>query len=173
MNRKSYQSLKYWRILVLPLVFGPLFLTLLYAIFGPYIGLRFSNLITTVRSHTCVSDPRTTISFSDYEEFQSIRTEANQVWDAILTPNGGRLYQTDSNGRRYGSGISMFHQLHCLQMIRTKLQNLSFSNESYGDPGTRQAQAHQHHLDDDHVMHCLDYVRQVSRLANWLNFELK
>jgi hypothetical protein len=161
MKSNSYQFLNSRRTLLLPLVFGVLFFILLSTIFHPQIRSNFSAMVSTVRSHACNSEPAKMISFSDYDEFQSIGSEADQVWDNIVTPNGGYLYQTESNGHIYGSGISMFHQLHCLQMIRTKIQVLSFPNGSYGPPGTRQTHAHAHHVDDDHVMHCLDYVRQV------------
>ena len=147
--------------LLLPAMFGVLSLSLFYTILHPQIRSKFSAVVSTARFYAGNPGSPNLISFSDYDEFQSIGSEADEVWDSILTPNGGYLYETDNNGHQKSSGISRFHQLHCLQMIRTKFRALSFPNESYGDPGTRQAFAHQHHVDDDHVLHCLDYVRQV------------
>lgn len=100
------------------------------------------------------------IRFSSNQEFEDLSHAGDAAWNKLLTPNGGFLVQkTEEQGEKHIFGITMFHQLHCLQMIRMKWQQLR-SNQSEQTPIP---EAHHHHadVDDSHAEHCLDYLRQV------------
>ena len=76
-------------------------------------------------------------------------------WESVLlTPNGGFLMVEEATGETKGYGVSMFHQLHCLTMMRTMLlgQAMSMAHESYGEAWRR---------DPRHWVHCLEYLTQV------------
>lgn len=60
-----------------------------------------------------------------------------------------------SGGQQYD--ISVFHQLHCLKYVRTYLYEvLQIAQHGPSTEGERTFV----NLPDDHVSHCLDYIRQ-------------
>ena len=98
-------------------------------------------------------------------------------WEAILPPNGGFILaeREEANGSTVtiSTGISMFHQLHCLQIIRKAIQGymgandcMSVEHEQGEDEMTHEHGAtHHDHHDQTHWVHCLDYLAQVSDYA--------
>ncbi|KAI1337278.1 hypothetical protein F5Y15DRAFT_418043 [Xylariaceae sp. FL0016] len=100
------------------------------------------------------------VEFSEHDDYKSLSPEYDYLWEDLLTPNGGFLIQEDPEERQLRKyGIGMFHQLHCLQMIRGSLQVAQVPgavNHAHGQ--------HAHSGDasaDAHVLHCLDYLRQT------------
>ena len=90
--------------------------------------------------------------------------DADVEWETLMMPNGGFISQPDSEGIMRQHGISMFHQLHCLIMIRAEIQRLMTSVQSHN--GTRAGGAKeikQTLREEYHWMHCIDYIRQVRR----------
>lgn len=73
-------------------------------------------------------------------------------WQALLTPGGGFLSVRESNGKVNEYGVSMFHQLHCLTMVREML---------LGQPMSREHETSDWSEDSMHWLHCLDYLAQV------------
>ncbi|CAG8955464.1 hypothetical protein HYFRA_00010330 [Hymenoscyphus fraxineus] len=105
-------------------------------------------------------DPSVEITtiFTEHDRFMSLDHADDSVWDALLTPNGGFFKQPDSNGKMRSHGISMFHQLHCLQMIRAKVQMLTEVTDGHPHLGRGE---HDHILNNSaHWLHCFDYIRQ-------------
>lgn len=138
-----------------------LFITFISLLFR-HLDLSVADTLRIALSPTCEPAGEShTVTFYDYVEFQSIDSASDAAWDNILPPNGGYIYRQEGRGQKQGYGISMFHQLHCLQMVRTKLQTMTSHMAAGGESGQREQHAHQHHVDDDHVFHCLDYIRQV------------
>ena len=56
----------------------------------------------------------------------------------------------------------MFHQLHCLQIIRNHMQELYSKLDARNGMGRKRGVVHGHHLDLGHTLHCMDYFRQVT-----------
>src|SRR5699024_44558 len=88
------------------------------------------------------------------------RESPNQPsWEDILEPlNGhGAIHSTDPSSQI--NGISMFHHIHCLIVIRafvfpeTSL-NMTKNNTQHPQPGNPGRDMH-------HVAHCFDYIAQV------------
>lgn len=112
------------------------------------------------------------VEFYEHDDYKDLSPENDHLWEDLLTGNGGFLVQEDPDEgqlRRYG--IGMFHQLHCLQMIRGSLQ----AAEMPGGSGANHAHGQHAHSGDAsgkaHVLHCLDYLRQVSfSLVVWSFF---
>lgn len=129
------------------------------------------------KSTTGVGDPskNVTMIFSEHDDYQNLSHTYDHLWDDLLTPNGGFLMVTEADQSETAYGISMFHQLHCLQMIRGAIQNLQRRAdknlpEDRAEDSDHAQPPHTHtglapsHQDPDHWEHCLDYLRQVRRL---------
>lgn len=111
---------------------------------------------------TTCQETRIVTKFVKQHQYMNMSSEYDYLWDELLTPTGGLVDAGEGEAGTYG--ISMFHQLHCLQMIRNAFQDLQ-------SPTRRQRPAHHHHVkpnDEDeahppelHWTHCLDYLRQV------------
>ena len=100
-------------------------------------------------------------AFTHQPEWESFSNERDHLWEGLLTPNGGFLVQ-DTEGIKHNVGISMFHQLHCLQAIRTQMQALLPNASNH-------ASAHGGEHDVHHVGHCFDYLRQVGKFHSILS----
>jgi hypothetical protein len=112
-------------------------------------------LTSTVVGPQTLSSPR---------EFFSFVVEDPTGWaPRRLDDNGGYIETRYNDTLTIKVGISMFHALHCVEIVRGKI----LAN------GTEDVHAHhnaQSSLDDDpdaresHVLHCLDYIIQVRSL---------
>ena len=88
-------------------------------------------------------------------------------WESLLLPpNGGMLKVRTRNNTITDYGISMFHQLHCLTVLRglifpetSQHHGLSTSPSHSGDD----------HEDAVHWAHCFDYIAQVRYLSPYEN----
>jgi hypothetical protein len=83
--------------------------------------------------------------------------EVGSTWDLSLTPKGGFLHVQEPIGPPRQYGVSMFHQLHCLDALRAALLGGKHHHE----------EAFIDELDDTmsegaHLVHCIDYIAQVS-----------
>jgi hypothetical protein len=139
--------------------------------------IRFGNPISTVIQHrtdNCgeaeSSQQLTNVVFWEHEEYKNLSRKYDYLWQDLLTPNGGLIKVKEKDQSRHEYGISMYHQLHCLQMIRSAIQDLQSQargddpaehdhTNTLGDQGHSQ---HSHsHPGEMHWLHCLDYLRQV------------
>ncbi|KAG1735271.1 uncharacterized protein EDB91DRAFT_1295469, partial [Suillus paluster] len=78
------------------------------------------------------------LTFNSTERYSTSGTKAWLEWNSLdHFPRGHGFVRLGPNGRAFG--VSMFHQIHCLQMIRLALIN---------GP-------------DDHSGHCLNFLRQA------------
>lgn len=122
------------------------------------------------QSYFCPNPFSVETTFRRYDEFQDISRKGDSHWDSLLTPNGGFVVLDPPSAETYG--IAMFHQLHCLQMIRSTMQSLMNPNMS-ADGQIQHSEHHganhhaNHHANENsHAMHCFDYLRQVRSLAH-------
>ena len=95
--------------------------------------------------HSSYGSLITTLTFTDNQQYTNLSSKYDHLWEEeLLTKTGGFITDPSSGGHDGDpsyAGISMFHQLHCLSMIRMALK----------DSGERMP----------HLTHCLDYLRQV------------
>ncbi|CAG8959441.1 hypothetical protein HYFRA_00001339 [Hymenoscyphus fraxineus] len=86
------------------------------------------------------------------ESFKSAKAAANDTnWKELLSAGEGFLQVQNENGRKVKMGVSMFHQLHCLVMLRDLLLNPTMAHASpTGDWPD----------DNLHWLHCFDYLAQ-------------
>lgn len=67
----------------------------------------------------------------------------------------GFLLLREPSGKIGYYGVSMHHQLHCLKMLRDRIED-KHSNHSH-----EQHEVIDDHVAPDHLIHCLDYLSQV------------
>lgn len=134
-------------------------------------AVRSNQLLAVGRRHTMI--------FKEHPEFQNLNHEFDHFWDDNLPPNlGFLLLFNETENKNAWVGVSMFHQLHCLGMIRGALQGAmreleelveihggahEHNNESHHHhtPLQRRKDVHGDHHDKNHFLHCFDYLRQV------------
>ncbi|MCJ1312069.1 hypothetical protein MMC25_005743 [Agyrium rufum] len=101
------------------------------------------------------------LEFHHIAEYESLSSSNDVLWESLLTSNGGFYSQKDEAGNIDSKGISMFHQLHCLGMLRTALQAAQKGSSS-GDMGSQNGiHKHSDHDEQGHYLHCFDYLRQA------------
>ncbi|KAI1456423.1 hypothetical protein F4805DRAFT_458847 [Annulohypoxylon moriforme] len=88
------------------------------------------------------------------------RKESKNIdwWDNLLTPNGGFLMVKEKDGEINQIGVSMFHQLHCLSMIRAMLLK---GNAHMDHVHVEDRDMNQSAKDRGHFLHCFDYIVQA------------
>ncbi|KAJ5132553.1 hypothetical protein N7448_006711 [Penicillium atrosanguineum] len=96
--------------------------------------------------------PMVFLDISHSGSFQSAEDAVRDPsWQKLLPSGGGFLFVQESDGTVQGYGVSMFHQLHCLSMIRDML---------LGQPMSHAHEASDWSQDSMHWLHCLDYLAQ-------------
>ncbi|KIM96897.1 hypothetical protein OIDMADRAFT_131237 [Oidiodendron maius Zn] len=78
-----------------------------------------------------------------------------EFWDSLLTPNGGFLMVDLQDHKNHSIGVSMFHQLHCLSMIRAVIVTGEMRRHPVESRNMKEMQDH------EHFMHCFDYIVQA------------
>ncbi|APA08442.1 predicted protein [Sclerotinia sclerotiorum 1980 UF-70] len=146
------------------------------------------------------------IVFSEHSNYENLSHVYDELWDELLPENGGflKVISSDVDGeKRIGEekgaageevkknkhkyGITMFHSLHCLGIMRGGVQELFREMEELkmkvgelemGDMGRREKGGteegrtgkrageghhfgHLEHGDPLHWLHCFDYLRQT------------
>jgi hypothetical protein len=97
-------------------------------------------------------------------DYQSLLSQARQVI-AIDGSNGFLRMREEGEEEAVSYGVSMFHQLHCVEMLRAVLRG---KGHQHGVKGRRGLQAPPHQLEEgemsaeEHLEHCLDYITQVN-----------
>lgn len=82
--------------------------------------------------------------------------QGNDTFSSLLLPDNGGLLKVrmfDDPQKISNYGISMFHQLHCLVVLREIILRNSSSKYAEHDPRTAHV----------HWAHCFDYLAQVCR----------
>ncbi|TWU71248.1 hypothetical protein ED733_002341 [Metarhizium rileyi] len=98
------------------------------------------------------------VRFAQHEAYRNLSHEHDRLWqDRLLPPNGGYLTLANGQNRTGRSAIAMFHQLHCLAMIRTEMQRLDDMRlgQTRTPTGSESWQRHR-----ERALHCFDYLRQ-------------
>jgi hypothetical protein len=114
--------------------------------------------------------PVETVNFIENKIYSSPPSaESDQAWDRILPPGRGYVFSPNAHSdfglpqgevTKYGEiySVTVFHQLHCLGMLRTNYWSL-INKMSQEDPedAKKLAEKHRH---NHHANHCFDYLRQ-------------
>ena len=123
-------------------------------------------------STLCVTSYHHDTTFTPHPEYANLSIQYDALWQDLLPSNGGFLIPLDAGSGEGKKGITMFHQLHCLQLLRIGLQKVHHG--AAGEAGgsvemAKDMKGHSMHANDEHYLHCLDYLRQV-RGGTFLTF---
>ena len=162
------------------LVFASLALLVLYSIAFTGTGSRFNELVrakmcnTTIHhgSPTAAIQSSSAMTFHSIEQLEDLSYANDEAWaQAALTRPGegirseGLLWVKYNETYSIPWGVSMFHALHCLQMIRRGVQAGPYGETlDVGNLSEQSTQEH-HNMDPTHFGHCFGYIAQVS---SWL-----
>ncbi|PYH81927.1 hypothetical protein BO82DRAFT_334788 [Aspergillus uvarum CBS 121591] len=118
---------------------------------------NWSSLSQPFQFHVCASEPPPPPPV--IRKFQPLTSKTS--WESLLLPqNGGILKVRTSNNTVTDYGISMFHQLHCLTVLRGLI--FPETTHHHGRPTTSPSHSGDAHEDAVHWEHCFDYIAQVS-----------
>ena len=113
-------------------------------------------LETCVPAKTTHKSPSASVttSFLGQLSLEDPTNASSQTWsEKLLTPKGGFLWVQHNETLDVTWGISTFHSLHCLNIIRSRLLDPSPGPKLY---------VNQRSGSSDHAAHCLDYLAQVT-----------
>ncbi|KAK9771972.1 hypothetical protein AB5N19_06973 [Seiridium cardinale] len=158
-----------WLFVLILLVFPLIVAISLYDALDPV--LAFFGKGTTTPGSVGKKLPNTgtrQMKFSEHDDYMSLSHDFDSLWADLLPPNGGFILRPDKNGVNRKHGISMFHQLHCLGMMRDAVQDMTERLTAAEKPGphghAEKRGSHGLHdplAHDDHWLHCFDYLRQA------------
>lgn len=97
---------------------------------------------------------------SSFSEPPSPKT--NLMWESLYPPQGGFLRHPELSLQR--AGMTVFHQLHCLDGLRHSLFSSAQNTVSVH-------QGDSHDSSPEHIYHCIDYLRQTIMCAADTNLE--
>lgn len=140
--------------------------------------LNSPSLQTTPhQSHDAQTLPTKRMIFDRIPALETLSHDGDKHWGDLVTKQGGFLWVQHNETYGYPWGISMFHGLHCLAMIRSALQDASgnatgmpyhehnqqTSRRNDGHDGEHKThESHAAHAKNmEHVMHCFSYIAQV------------
>jgi hypothetical protein len=130
---------------------------------------------------------RTPVSFN-----ATFQGDSDEVWRRLVPENGGLIdtHSTYFRDHHHGIkapkafdlvGISMFHQLHCLQLVRKSIKQMLRKTKDATESHQQEHTLHGHEefnphsnrmgIQDDHLLHCLDYIAQVNSFYLFTVFE--
>lgn len=127
--------------------------------------------------------PRITTAFRERPVLEDLSPAGDDSWERMALPRkGGFLWVEYNETSNEAWGISMFHALHCLKMLRLVIRNSGLMKSVVGesDPvqhsegGGETGTLMHPDMDPVHIGHCVGYIAQVqSRSFAWhVNFVL-
>ncbi|EMC94970.1 hypothetical protein BAUCODRAFT_520272 [Baudoinia panamericana UAMH 10762] len=141
--------------------------TALVCIFTLILGIQANTGVTYASIHRAHLTKTCPVRFTMRKQYWDLTSDGDTLWDEIIPENGGFIFHSNQSGTPYYTGVSMFHQLHCLQMLRMALvQKQDPAAHQDGHTHRRSAAGkgymhHMHGVKQPHWVHCLDYLEQV------------
>ncbi|KAL8648402.1 MAG: hypothetical protein Q9226_006010 [Calogaya cf. arnoldii] len=107
--------------------------------------------------------PRITTIFRERPILEDLSPSADTAWrQTVLTQRGGFLWVDFNQTSSRAWGISMFHALHCVQMLRDAIKDHNGMKPVVDKKaGNKRAGRKEHPLMDPmHLGHCIGYIAQ-------------
>lgn len=113
--------------------------------------------------------PHTTALFRERPILEDLSPSADAAWEkTLLTRKGGFLWVEYNQTVNEAWGISMFHALHCLKMLRIASRSspmvkslVGVRSEASDHIEQRRATIDHPDMDPAHIGHCIGYIAQV------------
>lgn len=118
-------------------------------------------------SQTTDDLPSITTLFSERPILEDLSPSADDAWEQMaITRKGGFLWVEFNETANAAWGISMFHALHCLKMLRIVIRNSemmkSVASPASNHDGSNDKGTLEHpDMDPVHIGHCVGYIAQV------------
>jgi Mycotoxin biosynthesis protein UstYa len=81
--------------------------------------------------------------------------EVSLLQESNTADKGGFIRLRENDGRVNYYGVSMYHQLHCIKMLRDRIEGNDVGSH------THKRESIDDQVTPDHLIHCLDYIAQV------------
>ncbi|KAK7943558.1 Piwi domain family protein [Apiospora aurea] len=102
-----------------------------------------------------------TKTFEQVSALEDMTHENDEAWTStLMPPNDGFVLVKHNENLDLRVGISMFHALHCLSLVRAVLQDIPSPTHRHGSLGPRGKAGSEHFLQKTHLPHCLMYIAQ-------------
>ncbi|TGO32567.1 hypothetical protein BHYA_0306g00100 [Botrytis hyacinthi] len=125
-------------------------------------AIRHGTCSRVESPHDPYFHPRT---FPDVTPLEDLGIEGDQAWDKLTTRKGGFIWLQYNETFDIPWGISMFHGLHCLQMLRGEFQSqMGLSNGEHHHHKREiatKSDGHGDGADIVHIGHCLAYIAEM------------
>lgn len=130
--------------------------------------LTVSGSTSSTESHEVTESTTTTTTQTELhqnvpnlaQKFSGTLSENDGWATRPLSEKGGLLWVQYNETFQVTWGISMFHALHCVEMLRMSLTGGPMAHSGSGEDST--APMDEEGNDTNHLSHCLDYIAQVS-----------
>lgn len=97
-----------------------------------------------------------TYTMRNFAGLEDLSASSSASWDTTFsTPQGGFLWVKHNETMDVPWGVSMFHAIHCLTLLRGKVQR---------DQSIENATTGHEEFDSTHIGHCFSYIAQVGPL---------
>ena len=139
--------------------------------------IQYPNLRFKCRDASDDRAPHMETTFQKIPALSSLSPLADQAWhQAALTRKGGFIWVEYNETANEAWGISMFHALHCLKMLRTVVQASPAVKERLTDTSPEDKGSSLHDKDHTHppmnmvhIQHCIGYIAQVRLGRSFVN----
>jgi hypothetical protein len=104
--------------------------------------------------------------FRNLEDLEDMSLAGDKIWESMFPKGGGYLYvrPNGSSTRSEAWGVSMFHSLHCLLMLRSGIQGGQLPTSDHENMARR----FNLHISPNHMAHCISYLAQVRPVDHFL-----
>lgn len=104
--------------------------------------------------------------FRNLKDLEDMSLSGDKTWESMFPKGGGYLYvrSNDSSTRSEAWGVSMFHSLHCLLMLRSGIQKDQLPISDHENMARR----FNLHISPNHMAHCISYLAQVRPVDHFL-----
>lgn len=110
-------------------------------------------------------------TFDQLEVLEDLSPANDEDWHrAALPKKGGFLWVEYNETSNEAWGVSMFHALHCLRMLRVAVQTSPYGpvEASTAPPNQPDGGTINHpNMDPTHLGHCIGYIAQVRSLVRY------
>ncbi|OJJ69564.1 hypothetical protein ASPBRDRAFT_281446 [Aspergillus brasiliensis CBS 101740] len=113
-----------------------------------------------IRTSPIVLD-RIRYTFQDNPELRPFDDKTSATWASQIPEGWSSVEFQDVHGHKSLKGIGMYHKLHCLSSLRTHVAELLSESVRIRPLDQTEALIQQLHLG-----HCFDFIRQVSTLVH-------
>ena len=100
--------------------------------------------------------------FRELPAMQNMSYSHDKSWEETMPITGGFIWVQHNDTTSLEYGISMFHALHCLDMLRSMIQDGIRMQHHGSVPQDDDGDTSDGFLHKKHMPHCIGYIAQVS-----------